>query len=102
MQKFLLLRKAILKCKLALTKYHMETKVVFAGAKRRKTIWKGSQGCFINLVKAAPCFWAARNVYGVACWCKWALCSGFTEKIWAGDTAVGSEDMVWLQDHSYR
>lgn len=42
LQKRLLLKKAILKCKLALTKYHMETKLVFSGAKRKKAIWEGN------------------------------------------------------------
>jgi len=43
LQKLLLLRKGIVKCKVAFTRY-MEMEVLFHGAKRRKIIWRSSVG----------------------------------------------------------
>lgn len=90
LQKLLLLRKAILKCKLALRKYHMETKIVFSGAKRKKTIWAGNVRMLYKFGKRQLPSVGLQKCLWLVCCCKWGLCSGFVEKIWAGHTSVGS------------
>lgn len=101
MQKLLFLMTAILECKLALTKY-METKVVFSGAKRKKTIWEGSAEMLYKFGKRQlPSLglpemlmvWLA-GVSGDSAVDSWRK-SGQGTELWG-------QDITLLQDHSYK